>query len=131
MNEMELELFLRNNKPVVKDDPTFMLEVRQRLNAVEGIKNEVDRQRRLRHIALTVTLLLGMVAGCLISAFILLAPMDSIRSFIGEWNLYIAIAASVSITLISVFLGGNSLLSINKLRLLLPLKKAEDFPSTN
>ena len=117
MNEMELELFLRGNKPVVKDNPTFMLVVRQRLNAVEGIKNEVDRQRRLRHIALTVTLLLGMVAGCLISAFILLAPMDSIRSFIGEWNLYIAIAASISITLISVFLGGISLLNIKKLRL--------------
>lgn len=117
MNEMELELFLRENKPVVKDDPAFLLEVRQRLNAVEGIKNEVDRQRRLRHIALTVTLLLGMVAGCLISSFILIAPMDSIRTFVGEWNLYIAIAASISITLISVFLGGNSLLNIKKLRL--------------
>jgi hypothetical protein len=117
MNDIELEKLLRENRPAVKDDPAFLLEVRQRLNAVEGIKNEVDRQRRLRHIALTVTLLLGMVAGCLISAFILLAPMDSIRSFIGEWNLYIAIAASISITLISVFLGGNSLLNIKKLRL--------------
>lgn len=124
MNEINIDEFLRNNKPVVKDDPAFLLEVRQRLDAVEGIKDEVDRQRRLRHIALRVTLLIGIVIGCLITAFIILAPLDSIRSFVGEWNLYIAIAASVSITLISVFLGGNSLLSINKLRLLLPLKKA-------
>jgi hypothetical protein len=131
MNEINIDEFLRNNKPVVKDDPAFLLKVRQRLDAVEGIKDEVDRQRRLRHIALRVTLLIGIVIGCLITAFILLAPLDSIRSFVGEWNLYIAIAASVSITLISVFLGGNSLLSINKLRLLLPLKKAEDFPSTD
>ena len=131
MNDIELEKLLRKNRPAVKDDPAFLLEVRQRLDAVEGIKDEVDRQRRLRHIALRVTLLIGIVIGCLITAFILLAPLDSIRSFVGEWNLYIAIAASVSITLISVFLGGNSLLSINKLRLLLPLKKAEDFPSTN
>ncbi|MBR4167050.1 MAG: hypothetical protein IKR44_04405 [Bacteroidales bacterium] len=124
MNEINIDEFLRNNKPVVKDDPAFLLKVRQRLDAVEGIKDEVDRQRRLRHIALRVTLLIGIVIGCLITAFIILAPLDSIRSFVGEWNLYIAIAASVSITLISVFLGGNSLLSINKLRLLLPLKKA-------
>ena len=131
MNEINIDEFLRNNKPVVKDDPAFLLKVRQRLDAVEGIKDEVDRQSRLRHIALRVTLLIGIVIGSLITAFILLAPLDSIRSFVGEWNLYIAIAASVSITLISVFLGGNSLLSINKLRLLLPLKKAEDFPSTD
>ena len=117
MNEMELELFLRGNKPVVKDDPTFMLEVRQRLNAVEGIKDEVDRQRRLRRFTLSLTLLTGIVTGCLVTAFILLAPMDSIRTFVGEWKLYIAIAASISITLISVFLGGNSLLNIKKLRL--------------
>ena len=131
MNDIELEKLLRENRPVVKDDPAFLLEVRRRLDAVEGIKTEVDRQRRLRHITMTLTLLIGVVAGCLISAFILLAPMDSIRTFVGEWKMYIAIAASISITLISVFLGGNSLLNINKLRLLLPLKKAGDIPSTD
>ena len=117
MNDIELEKLLRENRPAVKDDPAFLLEVRQRLNAVEGIKDEVDRQRRLRHFTLSLTLLIGIVTGCLVTAFILLAPMDSIRTFVGEWKLYIAIAASISITLISVFLGGNSLLNIKKLRL--------------
>lgn len=131
MNDIELEKLLRENRPVVKDDPAFLLEVRQRLNAVEGIKYEVDRQRRLGHITMSVTLLIGMVTGCLITAFILLAPMDSIRTFVGEWKLYIAIFASISVTLISIFLGCDSLLNINKLRLLPPSKNAGDNQSTD
>ena len=131
MNEINIDEFLRNNKPVVKDDPAFLLKVRQRLDAVEGIKDEVDRQRRLRHIALRVTLLIGIVAGCLISAFILLVPLDSIRDFIGEWKLYIAVAVSIVFTLICISTGDNLLLKINKLRPLLPLKNAEANRSTN
>ncbi len=131
MNEINIDEFLRNNKPVVKDNPAFMLEVRQRLDAVEGIKDEVDRQRRLRQITLSVTLLIGIVAGCLITAFILLAPLDSIRAFIGEWKLYIAVAVSIVFTLICISTGDNLLLKINKLQLLLPLKNAEANSPTN
>ena len=131
MNDIELDKLLRENRPAVKDDPAFLLEVRQRLNAVEEIKDEVDRQRRLRHFTLSLTLLIGIVTGCLVTAFILLAPMDSLRTFVGEWKLHIAIAASISFTLISVFLGGNSLLNIKKLRLFPPLKNAGDDQSTN
>ena len=43
MNDIELEKLLRKNRPAVKDDPAFLLKVRQRMDAVEGIKNEVDR----------------------------------------------------------------------------------------
>ncbi len=131
MNDIELEKLLRKNRPAVKDDPAFLLKVRQRLDAVEGIKDEVDRQRRLRHIALRVTLLIGIVIGCLITAFIILAPLDSIRAFIGEWKLYIAVAVSIVFTLICISTGDNLLLKINKLRLLLPLKNAETDSPTN
>lgn len=131
MNDIELEKLLRKSRPAVKDDPAFLLKVRQRMDAVEGIKNEVDRQRRLRLISLRVTLLSGIVAGCLISAFILLAPLDSIRSFVGEWKQYIAVAVSIVFTLICISAGDNLLLKINKLRLLLPLKNAEANSSTN
>ena len=34
----EIDEFLRENKPAVKDDPTFLLETRRRLDAVEGIE---------------------------------------------------------------------------------------------
>lgn len=116
MNENDLNILLRTNKPVVKDDPAFMLKARQRVNAVEGIKKEVDRQRRHGLIALSVTLLIGLAAGILITVFILLAPIDSIRALIGEWKLYIAMAASIVATIIAIYLLDCLLLRINKLR---------------
>ena len=42
----EIDEFLRENKPEVKDDPTFLLETRRRMEVVEGIKAEVDRQSK-------------------------------------------------------------------------------------
>ena len=107
MNENDLNILLRTNKPVVKDDPAFMLKARQRVNAVEGIKNEVDRQRRHGLIALSVTLLIGLAAGILITVFILLAPIDSIRALIGEWKLYIEVGVSIVFTLIAIYLGNG------------------------
>lgn len=131
MNENDLNILLRTNKPVVKDDPAFMLKARQRMSAVEGIKNEVDRQRKHALIALSVTLLIGVAAGILIAVFLLLAPIDSIRAFVEKWKLYLGIAASIAFALISIIFVDNSLLKINKLRLLPPLKNAEGNSSTN
>ena len=116
MNDNDLNILLKTNKPVVKDDPAFMLKARQRVNAVEGIKNEVDRQRRHGLIALSVTLLIGLAAGILITVFILHSPIDSIRALIGEWKLYIATAASIVATIIAIYLSDSLLLRINKLR---------------
>ncbi|MBR3441061.1 MAG: hypothetical protein IKH00_05305 [Bacteroidales bacterium] len=107
MNDNDLNILLKTNKPVVKDDPAFMLKARQRMNAVEGIKNEVDRQRRHGLIALSVTLLIGLAAGILITVFILLAPIDSIRALIGEWKLYIEVGVSIVFTLIAIYLGNG------------------------
>ena len=77
------------------------------MNAVEGIKNEVDRQRKHALIALSVTLLIGLAAGILITVFILLAPIDSIRALIGEWKLYIEVGVSIVFTLIAIYLGNG------------------------
>ena len=55
----EIDEFLRANKPAVKDDPTFLLETRRRLEAVEGIKAEVDRQRSRGRLALVFALAIG------------------------------------------------------------------------
>ena len=131
MNENDLNKLLRTNKPVVKDDPAFMLKARQRVNAVEGIKNEVDSQRKHGLITLSVTLLIGVAAGIIITVCLLLAPIDRILAFVEKWKLFLGIAVSVAFALISIILGDNSLLKINKLRLLPPLKNAEGNHSTN
>ena len=107
MNDNDLNILLKTNKPVVKDDPAFMLKARQRVNAVEGIKNEVDRQRRHGLIALSVTLLIGLATGILITVFFLLTPIDSIRALIGEWKLYIEVGVSIVFTLIAIYLGNG------------------------
>ncbi len=107
MNDNDLNILLKTNKPVVKDDPAFMLKARQRMNAVEGIKNEVDRQRRHGLIVLSVTLLIGLAAGILITVFFLLTPIDSIRALIGEWKLYIEVGVSIVFTLIAIYLGNG------------------------
>lgn len=107
MNDNDLNILLKTNKPVVKDDPAFMLKARQRMNAVEGIKNEVDRQRKHGLIVLSVTLLIGLAAGILITVFFLLTPIDSIRALIGEWKLYIEVGVSIVFTLIAIYLGNG------------------------
>ncbi|MBO4231175.1 MAG: hypothetical protein J5886_05805 [Bacteroidales bacterium] len=107
MNDNDLNILLRANRPVVKENPAFILKARQRVNAVEGIKNEVDRQRKHGLIALSVTLLIGLAAGILIAVFLLLAPIDSIRALIGEWKLYIEVAVSIIFTLIAIYLGNG------------------------
>ncbi len=56
----EIEDFLRENRPITKDDPTFILETQRRMEQVEGIKGEVDRQRRHGRVALILALAVGL-----------------------------------------------------------------------
>ena len=106
----QLEDFLRNNKPVVKDDPTFLLKTRQRMEAVEGIKAEVDRQRSHGCKALIVALIAGLAIGAAATAMAYLYPvdansvseglLDSIRAFLTTWKQYlIYIVAALAIAL--------------------------------
>lgn len=76
MSEKNLDQFLRENKPAVSDDPAFLMETRRRLSAVEGIKNEMDRQRRSGRFVLLLTFLTGLTVGALVVAFFYLYPAD-------------------------------------------------------
>ena len=114
----QLEDFLRNNKPVVKDDPTFLLKTRQRMEAVEGIKAEVDRQRSHGCKALIVALIVGLAIGAAATAMAYLYPvdansvseglLDSIRAFLTTWKQYLVfIVAALAITLGLVLTRGS------------------------
>lgn len=59
----DIESYLRENKPQVKDNPTFILEVKQKMRNVDGIKAEVDRQRRYGRTTILITLAIGLVLG--------------------------------------------------------------------
>lgn len=74
----DIESFLRENRPQVKDNPTFLLEVQRKMREVEGIKSEVDRQRKYGRIALVVTLVFGLLLGALTMLLTYLVPMDEL-----------------------------------------------------
>jgi len=110
----EIDEFLRENKPVVKDDPTFLLETRRRMEAVEGIKYEVDRQRSHGRVALIVALIVGLAAGVLVTLLAFLYPIDPltvgdglwqhVRVFLETWKMYLvypvaALAVALSLVL--------------------------------
>lgn len=114
MNDQPIEEFLRNNRPEVKDDPTFLLETRRRMRAVEGIKGEVDRQRRHGRLALIITLAIGLVAGISATVLAYLYPidltaigdgkLDSLRVFLNTWKSYLLVPVAGGIIALSLLL---------------------------
>lgn len=115
----EIDEFLRENKPVVKDDPTFLLETRRRMEQVEGIKVEVDRQRSHGRVALIIALVAGLALGVFATTVAFLYPFDlqsvgggflqSIRVFLETWKHYLVYpVAALAVTLSLVLtLGGR------------------------
>ena len=71
----DIEQFLRENAPETPDEGQFLIETNARLNAVEGIKREVDGERRRGRIALIVALAAGLVLGCVITLLVLFCPV--------------------------------------------------------
>ena len=114
----EIEEFLRENKPVVKDNPTFILEARRRMEAVEGIKAEVDRQRCYGRLALIITLMASLLLGVVATAIAFLYPidtesvgkgvLDSIRLFLTTWKQYLLLpVALLAIAMSMVLMSGK------------------------
>ncbi|MBQ7771875.1 MAG: hypothetical protein IJ402_04015 [Bacteroidales bacterium] len=74
----DIESFLRENRPQVKDNPTFLLEVQRKMREVEGIKAEVDRQQKYGKIALVITLVFGLLLGALTMLLTYFVPVDDL-----------------------------------------------------
>lgn len=114
MKNTDIESLLRENKPHVKDNPTFLLEVQHKMRAVDGIKSEVDRQRRYGHQALVIALVAGLVLGCIITTLAYLFPIDpdslgesliaDIKMILDPWKHYVLIFMAIcAITLGVIF----------------------------
>jgi len=115
----EIDDFLRENKPVVKDAPAFLMETRRRMKDVDGIKEEVDRQRSRGRVTLIATLVTGLVLGVLVTALAFLYPVDTqsvgdglwqaLRAFLDTWKQYLVYpVAAIAVTLSLVLtLGGK------------------------
>lgn len=116
----DLEEFLRENKPQVKDDPTFLLEAQHRMEQVEGVKAEVDRQHRRGRRALVMALLAGLLAGMLATALAFLYPVDvesveeglwqSIRLFLQNYRQYLLLPVALLAIALGVVLARKPVL---------------------
>ena len=114
MKNTDIESLLRENKPHVKDNPTFLLEVQHKMRAVDGIKSEVDRQRRYGRQALVIALVAGLVLGCIITVLAYLFPIDpeslgasliaDIKMILDPWKHFVLIFMAIcAITLGVIF----------------------------
>ena len=114
MKNTDIESLLRENKPQVKDNPTFLLEVQQKMRAVDGIKSEVDRQRRYGHQALVIALAAGLVLGGIVATMVYLYPINpemlgesliaDIKMALDPWKHYVLIFMAIcAITLGVIF----------------------------
>ena len=118
MNDNHIEDLLRDARPVVKDDPAFLMETRRRMEQVEGIKAEVDRQHKRSRRILVITLVSGLVLGMLAMALVFLYPsvtqelektvLSQVRDFLFEWKEYLAfLVAALAVTLGLVLVSGR------------------------
>ena len=115
MKNNDIESILRDSKPQVKENLTFLLEVQQKMRAVEGIKNEVDRQRRYGRTAVVVALILGLIVGALAMSLAHLYPIDpsaindsfisDIRVFIDSYKQYLLLPVAGCAIALGLILG--------------------------
>ena len=115
MKNKDIESILRDSRPQVQDNPAFLLEVQQKMRAVEGIKNEVDRQRRYGRTALILALVSGLILGAVAMSLTYLYPMDTtaisdgilsdIRVFLESYKEYLLLSIAGCAIALGLILG--------------------------
>lgn len=114
MNDQQLDSFLKENRPRVESDPTFIQETRRRMTEVEGIKAEVDRTRTSGRVALIVALATGIVVGAVAAAVAFLWPidpaalegrvLDSVKAVLNPYKKFILFLLAIMITALCLVL---------------------------
>ena len=115
MKNKDIESILRDSRPQVEDNPTFLLEVQQKMRAVEGIKNEVDRQRRHGRTALILALVSGLILGAVAMSLAYLYPIDittisdgilsDIRFFLESYRQYLLLPIAICAISLGIVFG--------------------------
>ena len=107
MKDKDIESILRDSRPQVRDNPAFLLEVQQKMRAV-------DRQRRYGRNALILTLVSGLLLGAVAMSLACLYPIDTtaisdgvlsdIRVFLESYKQYLLLpVAGCAISLGVIF----------------------------
>ena len=75
---MDIEQYLRDNKPQMPEEGQFLVETNARLCNVEGVKKCVDEDRSHGRMALIIGVAVGLCLGCLVTLLVLYCPLPSI-----------------------------------------------------
>ena len=113
---MDIEQYLRDNKPEMPEEGQFLVETNARLSNVEGVKKCVDEERHRGRMALIIALAVGLGLGCLTTLLVVFCPLPSVefgRSAVArvlaglkEWKEFmIALVAVCAIALGVVFMA--------------------------
>ena len=123
MKDKDIESILRDSRPQVRENPAFLLEVQQKMRAVEGIKNEVDRQRRYGRNALILTLVSGLSLGAVAMSLAYLYPIDTsaisegilsdIRVFLESYKQYLILPIAGCAISLGVIFGRHKNMFVN------------------
>lgn len=76
---IDIEQYLRDNKPQMPEEGQFLVETNARLCNVEGVKKCVDEDRSRGRMALIIALAVGLGLGCLATLLVLYCPLPSIE----------------------------------------------------
>lgn len=101
MKELNLEQYLRGNKPQIQNDPAFILETMRRIDSVEVVKKEVDYQKSSGRMAVFVTLVLGLIVGVIVVIALSMFPLESILIYLEPWkNIFFLVFSCMDIVII-------------------------------
>ena len=108
-------MIMKIGKPQIEDRPTFLLEVQEKMRMVEGLKAEVDRQRKYGRVALVMALITGVVVGALGVLIAVLYPIDpeaissgllsEIRLFLDTYKQYLLLPIAICASSLGVILA--------------------------
>ena len=76
---MDIEQYLRDNRPGLPEEGQFLITANARLEKVEGIKECVDSELKRGRKALVSALIAGIVLGSIATIFVLFCPTPEIR----------------------------------------------------
>lgn len=116
MKRTDIESFLRENRPQVKDNPTFLLEVQKKMREVDGIKSEVDSQRRYGRQAIVLALSVGLICGLAIAALAYLYPVGDLKITLAPWKHYILILIAACAIALGIIFYSNRELRVSTYR---------------
>ncbi|MBO4264013.1 MAG: hypothetical protein J5871_04975 [Bacteroidales bacterium] len=87
---MDIEQYLRENKPEMPEEGQFLIETNARLRNVEGVKQCVDEDRHRGRTALIIALATGLVLGCLVTLLAVCYPVPSMGAGSAAFDTLIA-----------------------------------------